>query len=49
MINVTGHLNMYQHAHVRECTQIYVALHTFYVSSYMTVGWSRSIFVAINL
>lgn len=29
MINVTGHLNMYQHAHVRECTQIYVALHTF--------------------
>lgn len=45
MINVTGHLDMYQHAHVRECTQIYVALHTyFYVSSYMTVGWSRAFF-----
>lgn len=27
MINVTGHLNMDQHAHVRECTQTYEALH----------------------
>lgn len=44
-INVTGHLDMYQHAHVRECTQIYVALHTCcYVSFYMTVGWSRFFF-----
>lgn len=41
MINVTGHLNMYQHAHVRECTQMYVALYITVLWFFdTTVGWS---------
>lgn len=37
MINVTGHLDIDQHAHVWECTQMYVALNI--TMGFFSISW----------